>query len=425
MVPQPPTESLCYKDYYSKCYAQSPGLAREFILDLIKHKNFNVSQVSKICGISRPTIYLALNKFKSGNLNNLSTKPKSHPKQIDPNLESEIVKIRSETNYGPIRISLELNRLGFKKIHPNTVNRVIRRNNLPRSKRKRSANQELRNYYLSPLRFWEVDTKEITDLHALPKEVYDHVLDKELPIYQFTAIDTFTRIRLLGYAHNNTFTNAWAFIHYLISNLRHCGYVDDIIVQTDNGSEYGGWTTEKLVELNRELKPFNTTLIHIPKAQKQKQGHVERSHRTDDEELYIPYLTSVDNTKDFLVLAQKWLWYYNKERNHQGKYLNLKTPYQYAKDLQSYGQERIKNIIHIDGAIEEQREKIYLSRNVNLDKLINIPILLFDNISVGITMEITKLIAHSNIKNQVTLNEGGSVKEVCGGYPKIKTHPQF
>jgi putative transposase len=416
MTPQPPTESLCYIDYYSKCYSKSPVLAREFILDLIVHKNFNVSKVAKICGISRPTVYLALSKFKSGNLGNLSTKPKSHPRQVSSDLESEIVRIRSETNYGPIRINLELQRLGFDKIHQNTINRVIKRNNLPKSKRKRSANQELRNYYLSPLRFWEVDTKEITDLHALPKEVYDHILDKKLPIYQFTAIDTFTRIRLLGYAHNNTFTNAWTFIHYLISNLRLCGYTDDIVVQTDNGSEYGGWTTEKLIDLNQDLKPFNTTLIHIPKAQKQKQGHVERSHRTDDEELYIPYLTSVDNTKDFLVLTQKWLWYYNNKRNHQGKYLKLRTPYQYAKDLQEYGQERTKSILHLDGTIEEQREKVYLPKSVNLDKLINIPILLFDNISVGITMEITKLIAQSNIQNQKTLKEGQSVKEVCGDY---------
>jgi hypothetical protein len=53
--------------------------------------------------------------------------------------------------------------------------------------------------------------------------------------------------------------------------------------------------------------------------------HVERSHRTDDEEFYIPRLLSVASKKDFFFEAMNYLYYYNVVRRHSA--LERKSPY--------------------------------------------------------------------------------------------------
>ncbi|MBC7189968.1 hypothetical protein H5U35_07170, partial [Candidatus Aerophobetes bacterium] len=46
---------------------------------------------------------------------------------------------------------------------------------------------------------------------------------------------------------------------------------------------------EKLKKLNEKYyRPYGAVLGRAPKGRKGYQGRVERSHRTDDEEFYIP-----------------------------------------------------------------------------------------------------------------------------------------
>ncbi len=64
--------------------------------------------------------------------------------------------------------------------------------------------------------------------------------------------------------------------------------------------------------------PFRARLCRVPKGRKGYQGRVERSHRIDDEEFYIPCLGEVTTAEEFLALAREWQWYYNVERPHFG-----------------------------------------------------------------------------------------------------------
>jgi transposase len=409
MNPHPPLTALCYQSYYDKTFKSNPADARNFLVHLVTDLGCSITSTASACGITRPTVHKALRRFSEKGyegLGNLSRRPKNCPKQIDLALEEEIVKLRKQTNFGCLRIACELReRLGIN-IHHNTVARVFKRNGIRKRKRIKSANQELRDYYLSPLRFWEIDTKEITDLHALPRDVYDHVTDHNLPIYQYTAIDTYTRLRILGYSHHNTFENGWSFIQYVIQCNREAKNHQELVIQTDNGMEYGGYLPNKLIELNQELKEleYNTTLIHIPKMQKQKQGHVERSHRTDDEELYIPHLKKAGDTKEFLELAQKWVWYYNNRRSHQGKYMNLMPPARRAYKLQEQG---------------------VLANSVNLSMLTNVPVLHFDSISTRVLDFISKLKAQVFIQRDCIKEQGLSVNDVCVEYPFVDELPPF
>jgi len=55
-------------------------------------------------------------------------------------------------------------------------------------------------------------------------------------------------------------------------------------------------------------------------------GRVERSHRTDDEEFYAPYLLQAHNTEQFLALSYRWLYVYNVLRPHFGAGMEQRPP---------------------------------------------------------------------------------------------------
>jgi len=60
---------------------------------------------------------------------------------------------------------------------------------------------------------------------------------------------------------------------------------------------------------------------------------VERSHRTDDEEFYIPLLSFINNERKLLQYAAKWIYWYNVKRPHFGKGMDGRSPFGKLKDL--------------------------------------------------------------------------------------------
>jgi len=73
--------------------------------------------------------------------------------------------------------------------------------------------------------------------------------------------------------------------------------------------------------------------FYYPKGQKEYDGRVERSHRTDDEEFSLPCLAQIDNEPTLLRLAAAWLYYYNLERRHQGAGMEGKPPFVRLEEL--------------------------------------------------------------------------------------------
>ena len=434
-MPHPP---ICIAFRYLELYKQNPEMARASVAQVIKNNpSLSVSALSKICCCTRNVIYDILDRIeKDIGFANRSCAPKSSPNKIDSALEDKIVTMRKTTNFGCIRIMCELKSINGTSIHHNTVGKVLKRKGLNSRKRRKSKNQELRDCYYSPFHLIEIDIKEIQDSHALPQVVYDHVDRYNLPNYQFTAIDTFTRLRWLSYGYEKSFTNGLSFLFYILLELRQAGVKETIVFQTDNGQEFGGFEEKKINRIDEELKLFNCRFIHIPKGQKYKQGHVERSHKTDDEELYIPFLTEAKNTKEFIELTSKWVWYYNTERSHQGSHMKLKSPFKYAKDLQESGWESNDREETEEDAITGLGEKKikYLPKTVKLEKLQLIPVLLLDNVCVELMFYYQKLlnqlkkIESSELDTKLkyrTESEIKSVVHVCVQYRKYLTNIVF
>ncbi len=158
-------------------------------------------------------------------------------------------------------------------------------------------------------------------------------MQRGVPLYQFTAIDVRTRLRFLAYGQQKSFSNGWAFLLLVVFWLRAFGVKQRIIIQTDWGDEFGGDEGKKIAWMNQRLGLFDSEITRIYKGRKEQNGYVERSHRTDDEELYIPYGAEIEDTNSLFLIAYSWLRYYNTRRRHSGDNLDNKTPIEYAKEV--------------------------------------------------------------------------------------------
>ncbi len=86
----------------------------------------------------------------------------------------------------------------------------------------------------------------------------------------------------------------------------------------------------KIKELKKLIRGFGCKLIQNHKGHPEENDHLERSHRTDDEEFYIPRVLKIRSEKDLLDEALlDYIYYYNNMREHSS--LNYQTPYQHLK----------------------------------------------------------------------------------------------
>lgn len=89
-----------------------------------------------------------------------------------------------------------------------------------------------------------------------------------------------------------------------------------------SASTFGSWKRN----LKNLWQPINVNRSIIRKGHPEDNPFVERSHRTDDEEFYIPHLLSIKTENDWLKRGIWWIKVYNLVRPHMG--INDLTPYQ-------------------------------------------------------------------------------------------------
>jgi len=92
---------------------------------------------------------------------------------------------------------------------------------------------------------------------------------------------------------------------------------------------------------NEELAKYNLE-VYDTQGIKRKQNLVERTHRMDDEEFYVPRGEFIKNKIDFLVEGQHWIIYQN-HRSNSGLGLNGLSPQEKLEQLGVYNAEQICN----------------------------------------------------------------------------------
>ena len=163
---------------------------------------------------------------------NRSRAPKSIPHKTPREMEDRVIELRRlHPSWGPIRLKMHYE----LPISTKAIARIIRSAGLIKKRRKKWRRyQDLREKkrLLRPLRFIQIDVKDLQDV----ERYWLHMVRLGLPRYEYTARDVRTGGVWYAYGRANNSTNASVFVGYLLGQLKRYGVdTTDVIIQTDNG----------------------------------------------------------------------------------------------------------------------------------------------------------------------------------------------
>jgi len=315
------------------------------VLSYLESVGGNISKTARVFGINRSVIYDILKKQASGDLRDRSKAPKRQPNRTPAAIEEKVIATKNSIHFGPIRLSLYLSKYENLQVAPGTIRHILRRNRdklnygLPARRRRREKREFVDWYSAKPFEIVQIDLKHIRDKKALSEDQIMHLDQYNIPNYQWSALDVNSRFKLIGYSREKSWTNGLCWYLWVISWLRSHGVTCQIVFTVDNGEEFGGKSWMKVKELRKLIAGFDCKLIQNHKGHCEENAHVERSHRTDDEEFYIPRSFKFHNETQLLDEAMGYMYYYNNVREHSS--LGYQTPFQVLK----------QNLPHVDDAI--------------------------------------------------------------------------
>jgi transposase len=310
----------------------NPQAARCAVLEYLTACGHNVAETARTFGITRPVVYDILAKQRAGDLGDRSRAPHRQPRKTPPEVEEQVVAARNKTRLGPQRLSLYLAQYEGLHLSWATIRHILRRHrrqltSLRLRRRSPSAPRPFVDWYSAkPFEVVQVDLKFIRDHKALSTEQIIHLDLHQIPNYQWGALDVNSRFKLIAYSREKTWTNGLCFYLWTIAWLRSHGVSATIAFTVDHGEEFGGKSWLKVQELRKLIAGFGCRLIQNHKGHPEENAHLERSHRTDDEEFYLPRVLTIASEKQLLHEAMGYLYYYNNVREHSA--LEYRTPYQ-------------------------------------------------------------------------------------------------
>lgn len=279
-----------------------------------------VTNAAKKYHTNRQFIYRQLKKY-DGTVRSLalkSRKPHSHPNAHTIE-ELELIK-KTKSRYGIdglAEVYVQLRKRGYTRSYGSMVKQISK---LPKEKVKLrkgyTKHEEIRGKYPGD--------KVQVDIKYVPKEclIFD-TMDKSY--YQITAIDEFSRKRILEIVDEKSVTNTSRFIKTLEKKMK----LKINTIQTDNGPEFVNnkletnlptlfeLTIEELGMKHRRIRPYSPW----------QNGKVERSHKIDGERFYSRNeFTSVEDLK------KKVKRYNTRYNNISKKVLGFKSPNQIVEE---------------------------------------------------------------------------------------------
>lgn len=290
------------------------------ILDWHMQHGENISLTARHFCRKRTTVRRWRNRFRQRGvlgLNDRSRRPHALRQPSTPSaVVARVVALRKEYGWSKHKLHTLLMKEGYI-VSVSTIGRVLKRRDLinPKTSRKRyrAAKHPKRRHprglkIARPGDLVQLDTKYL-------------VVTGGRTMYQFTAIDVLTKLRVLYVHPSESSRNGATF-------LQQCLLMFPFpirAVQTDNGSEFLG-AFRKLCE-QKGLPQF---FIHPYRAQEN--TYVERSHGTDEREFY----QRGNLCQSLSAMRQRikaWEKTYNEVRPHES--LNMLTPQEYLAKWQT------------------------------------------------------------------------------------------
>jgi hypothetical protein len=299
-----------------------------------------VKNVRKVCtffGISRSQFYYwkkRLDIASSGKgkgyakhiqLLSYSRKPHTHPSMYSPETVELIVKIRKKTKRGAEVICFLLKDKYALHLSVSGIYKVLKREGLikeRRKQRKKSATYNAPTYL--PGDKVQIDVKYV----KLVDEVAKKRGKQYRFVYQYTALDVATGIKCKLIYEDHSQNASMDFL----SRVRHFYPFPLKIIQTDNGHEF----TFRLCPHIKKVHPFTQQCElfgyehHIiPPAYPRANSHVERTHRTDEEEVYRG--KTFTSLRELHNVNLKTVKYFNEKRPQQTKHFFAPKKYAIIK----------------------------------------------------------------------------------------------
>ena len=312
----------------------NPEAARKAVLEYLKTNGGNKAEAARVFGVNRTVVYDILEKAEEGDLRDRSKTPTRQPNKTPPEVEQKVIDARNKTRMGPQRLSIYLAKYHELQVPPGTIRHILRRNKeqltqaTPR-RRKREKREFVDWYNAKPFEVVQIDLKYIRDRKALSKEQIIHLDKCGIPNYQWGALDVNSRFKLIAYSREKTWTNGLCFYLWVIAWLRSNGVTAKIVFTVDNGEEFGGKSWMKIRDLRKLISGFGCRLIQNHKGHPEENAHLERSHRTDDDEFYRLRALYFHSEKQLLDEALHFIYYYNNVREHSS--LDYSTPFAHLK----------------------------------------------------------------------------------------------
>ena len=185
----------------------------------------NVAQTCRHFGLSRKAFYKWKARYEAHGEAGLCDRPRAphrSPRATPREVISKILYLRQRYHFGPGRIADYLQRFHQLKLARSSVHRILIRHglNLLPASRKRSAGRAWRRYEKpQPGHRLQLDVKFLERIAGTGKR-----------LYQFTAIDDCTRIRVLKVYDACNQTSAIRFVDEVIRRLP----FRVLVIQTDN-----------------------------------------------------------------------------------------------------------------------------------------------------------------------------------------------
>jgi len=274
------------------------------------HRTGNAALTCRRCGISKPTLRKWWQRYQADGpegLRSRSRRPHNlRPRKVTPEQETLILHLRRTRHLGPKGLQRELLRLHQLRFSTRTIWKVLDAHRVS-VLRPTSRPREPKRYTRPvPGDRVQLDTCKVGR-----------------NLYQFTAIDDCTRLRVLGLYSGRTAAHA---VHFLQERLLTEFPFPIQRIQTDRGQEFMSWDFQD--GLRESCIKFRPNRPHAPHLN----GKVERSQRTDRMEFW-PTVRLSSPKEELVKQLSQWQEFYNQDRTHTA--LHCKTPHQRLEEVRS------------------------------------------------------------------------------------------